>query len=115
MARQKKRGKQSRGKTTPGQLRPQPAPGRASDQPFCSYMSEQGVTCSETAGLTEVFVIEGEGSPRLTWLACPLHEEEVRQVAATFVLQSQQTPRQVVFRYHEQTYALWVSSSKIVD
>ena len=111
----KESGKRHNNRNGQEQERSRPVPGRASEQPFCAYMSAAGVTCSETTGLGEVFVIEGKGSPRLTWLACPRHREEVRQMAATFLLQSHESPRPVTFRYGEQIYHIWVQGSRMSD
>lgn len=111
MTHQKKRGKQGRGKTTPGPLPLQPAPGRAADHPFCAYMGAHGETCAETTQLEEVFVIEG--APRLIWLACPLHREAVHQLAASFVLRSQTVPGVVRFRYQGEIYHVQVNSARI--
>lgn len=107
--RRQKPGKQSR-KTEQGAPPLRSAPGRASDRPFCAYSGPGGETCAETANLEEVFVIEGP--PRLTWLACPIHQEAVRQIAASFVLRSQATPNLVQFRYHGEVYELWVTSTR---
>lgn len=74
-------------------------PGRASEKPFCAYLSPDGTTCAQTRDLQEVFVIEG--SPRLAFLACPQHHEEVcRQIEEAW----QRGPQTVVFQYEGDTY-----------
>lgn len=86
-----------------------PQPSRASDQPFCAYLGAQGETCAETVALETVFTIEG--SPRMAWLACSQHRDEVRQLAASFVLRSQLTPQRIVLSYRGGIYQVEVSGS----
>lgn len=109
MAPRQDKPKQRRRETTSGPSRPLPA-GRAADHPFCAYMGASGETCAETTKLEEVFVIEGP--PRLIWLSCPLHQETVRQMAASFVLRSHSVPHLVQFLYHGEVYELWVTSTR---
>ncbi|HEU5380335.1 MAG TPA: hypothetical protein VFV38_33335 [Ktedonobacteraceae bacterium] len=52
-----------------------------------------------------------DGPPRLVWVACPLHQEEVRQMAASFVLRSQATPLPVQFCYQGESYEVWVTGT----
>lgn len=91
-----------------GTFRGKPFPfGRAADHPFCAYLGAAGETCAQTANLEEVLVINGP--PRLAWVACPRHQEEVRQMAAAFVRRSQAAPLSVPFRYQGQPYEVWVT------
>ncbi|HEU5382256.1 MAG TPA: hypothetical protein VFV38_43130 [Ktedonobacteraceae bacterium] len=105
MAHHKRSGKHGRREAFPGK----PTPGRAADRPFCAYLGAAGETCAETANLEEVLVIDGP--PRLVWVACPLHREAVRQMAASFVLRSQATPLPVQFCYQGQSYEVWVTGT----
>ncbi|HEU5382259.1 MAG TPA: hypothetical protein VFV38_43145 [Ktedonobacteraceae bacterium] len=109
MAHHNTSGKHGRRGTFPGK----PTAGRAADRPFCAYLGAAGETCAQTTNLAEVLVIDGP--PRLVWVACPLHQEAVRQMAASFVLRSQATPLPVQFSYQGQSYEVWVTGTPPTD
>ncbi len=86
---------------------------RAEDEPFCAYFGAQGETCAETTNLAEVFVIAGP--PKLVWLACPQHCEDVSRLAHAFVERSQNAPQTLTFQYHghlSQIQVTWAGNPK---
>ncbi len=86
---------------------------RAADEPFCAYFGAQGETCAETTNLAEVFVIAGP--PKLVWLACSQHCEDVGRLAQAFVQRSQNAPQTLLFQYHghlSQIQVTWASNPK---
>ncbi|MGH2508292.1 MAG: hypothetical protein ACRDHZ_12950 [Ktedonobacteraceae bacterium] len=92
----------------------QPAPARATDQPFCAYLGPQGETCASTTDLQTVLSLEGP--PTLVWMACSQHRAEVHQLALAFVQRSQTNPQTLTFNYHDSISQVQVRvQKKIVD
>lgn len=84
-------------------------PRRAADKPFCAYFGPHGEICVETTKLEEVLSISGP--PHLTWMACPTHREEVRQLAQALIKRATSASQTVAFTYQGTTYETQVRTT----
>ena len=66
------------------------APSRKSMTPFCAYYGPRGETCSNTTMLATVWTM-----PPHTYMACPLHYEDVQQQVQRFLDSLEKLTRQI--------------------
>lgn len=66
------------------------APSRKSMIPFCAYYGPNGETCSETRMLASVWTM-----PPCTYMACPLHYDDVQQQVQRFLASLEKLARHV--------------------
>ena len=90
-----------------GTPRPALVPGRAEDHPFCAFLGADGKTCDARENLLEVFRLQGP--PLLVFMACPDHQEGVRQQALAFVQRCQVAPQTMLLSHHGQLVQIQVT------
>ncbi|MGH2482426.1 MAG: hypothetical protein ACRDHW_22500 [Ktedonobacteraceae bacterium] len=101
------RKKRSRQDSASDTQQPALVPGRAKDHPFCAYMGADGAICDVKENLLEVFGLQGP--PLLVFLACPAHQEEVRQQALDFMRRCQVAPQTMLLSHHGQLVQVQVT------
>lgn len=60
------------------------APARESEYPFCAYHRPDGEICTETTTLVVVGTLPSH--PPITYMACPLHYDDVYQRVQAFLI-----------------------------